>query len=133
MESNFRWLVLPQSVVLEPFTTYRVGSQSDVITYYSASLPLPSLSSNKISSAVSVIGAVRGISQFTFKFPSQTTSLVVNGNLTTGLLVGPNLTYEILPYDTTPPVSALNGPNPQTIYRGTTFIDLGAAVTDDFD
>jgi len=111
-------------VVLEPFTTYRVASQSDVITYYSASLPLPSLSSNKISSAVSVIGAVRGIRQFTFTFPSQTSS---------GLLVGPNLTYEILPYDTTPPAITLNGSNPQTVYRGTTFTDLGATVTDDFD
>jgi formylglycine-generating enzyme len=124
LESNFRWLVLPQSVVLEPFTTYRVASQSDVITYYSASLPLPPLSSNKISSAVSVIGAVRGISQFTFTFPSQTSS---------GLLVGPNLTYEILPYDTTPPVITLNGANPQTVYRGTAFTDPGATVTDDFD
>jgi hypothetical protein len=35
--------------------------------------------------------------------------------------------------DNSAPVITLNGPNPQTVYRGTAFTDLGATVTDDFD
>jgi formylglycine-generating enzyme required for sulfatase activity len=49
------------------------------------------------------------------------------------MIVGPNLTFDVLPYDTTPPVITLIGDNPQTVYRGTVFSDLGATVTDDFD
>jgi hypothetical protein len=77
-----------------------------------------------ISSAVAVNNSVFSTANYSFTYPDLTSA---------GIIVGPNLTFDVLPYDTTQPVLTLIGDNPQTVYRGTAFPDLGATVTDDFD
>ncbi len=120
LQNGFWWVTLPNPVTLEPYTTYRVATQGEVISYrISSEAPTGS----GVSSAVIVNNAVLS-SVYSFAFPDLTAS---------GIIVGPNVSFDVLPYDTTPPVITLNGANPQTIFRGTVFTDLGATVTDDFD
>lgn len=120
LQNNFWWVTLTTPVNLEPYTTYRVACQSDAASYQ----VLSSLNWVTVSSAITINNSVLSTANYSFTYPDLTSS---------GVIVGPNLTFDILPYDTTPPVITLNGANPQTVYRGTAFTDLGATVTDDFD
>ncbi len=120
LQNNFWWVALAIPVTLEPYTTYRVACQSDATSYHNRS----SLDWVAISSAVTVNNSVFSTASYSFTYPDLTSA---------GIIVGPNLTFDVLPYDTTQPVLTLIGDNPQTIYRGTAFTDLGATVTDDFD
>ena len=67
--------------------------------------------------------------------PSQTSEVLVENGIsgTPQLHSRPGELLISYADDTTPPVITLNGSSPQTVYRGTTFTDLGATVTDDFD
>jgi hypothetical protein len=120
LENSFWWVTLATPVTLEPYTTYRAACQSAAASYHSLS------SANWVttSSAVKVSNAVLSTANYSFTYPDLTSA---------GMIVGPNLTFDVLPYDTTSPVITLIGDNPQTVYRGTVFSDVGATVTDDFD
>jgi hypothetical protein len=128
VEEGYYWATLPEPVILEPYTTYRIANRGST---FERTLEEQAFSAG--SSAVVVNGIVHSSGQ-SFAFPSSGPySDVERWPTVYTMHVGPNFTFEILPYDTTPPVITLNGANPQTIYRGTAFIDLGATVTDDFD
>jgi formylglycine-generating enzyme len=129
LEGGYWWITLPTPIVLDPYTTYRIGCQSFTSFFRWRQESEPS-----VSSAVVINGIVNGGGQYGFAFPSNGPWFDYGfGSTVYTMLVGPNFTFEILPYDTTPPVITLNGANPQTVFRGTAFTDLGATVTDDFD
>ena len=120
LQNNFWWITLDTTVTLEPYSTYRVACQADFATY----AELSTTNGITISSAVTVNNSVFSTANYSFTYPDTTSG---------GMIVGPNLTFDVLPYDTTPPVITLIGASPQTVYRGAVFTDLGATVTDDFD
>jgi sulfatase modifying factor 1 len=134
IEGGYFWATLSEAVILEPFTTYRIGGFGAT---GSATMSLwRQESESSVSQAVTINGIVANNEQFAFGFPSMGPSVTYGGAFGTTeytMLVGPNFTFEVLPYDTTPPVITLIGDNPQTVYRGAVFSDLGATVTDDFD
>ena len=88
VEGDFWWALLDQIVTLTPNTTYRVGSQSDRLAYNNNPMP-----ESWVSDQVTLNGAVSGTAQSTFSFPQRGP----DGNP----LVGPNVTFNVVPEPST--------------------------------
>ena len=96
VEGDFWWVSLDQVVTLTPNTTYRVGAQSDRLAYNNNPMP-----ESWVSDQVTLNGAVSGTAQSTFSFPQRGP----DGNP----LVGPNVTFNVVPEPSTYALLLLTG------------------------